>query len=296
MANNPITTPLPADLPTDWVYGQTVSPDGTDVGQTQQHGYNYLMQQVNAAQNAVSQVGTAFPQLYGQGDVVPVSGGGTGQTSLSAVTVGAASRLSAARTIALSGGATATATGFDGSANITIPVTGLDMSKANAGTLPVARGGTGVTSLETLGASLKVYPMYSSSVSSVDMNGYAANGIYNIQMPAGTNQTPFHTPLGETTSGYSAVTWYVLVVFGQGSYRVTQLCTSVYTTNYGFWWRTKHDNTWTPWKEVVDSENISSMTAGNANKWGGYTIWKGTQAQYDALSSKSSSTLYFIVG
>ena len=42
--------------------------------------------------------------------------------------------------------------------------------------------------------------------------------------------------------------------------------------------------------------SLGSVTVGNASKWGSYSIWKGTQAQYDALSSKSSTTLYFIVG
>ena len=71
MADNPITTPLPADLPTDWVSGQTVGPQGTDVGLTQQHGYNYLMQQVNAAQQAATQIGQAFSGLSGES--IPVS-------------------------------------------------------------------------------------------------------------------------------------------------------------------------------------------------------------------------------
>lgn len=63
MANNPITTPLPADLPTNWTYGQTIGASGTDVGLTAQHGYNYLMQQVNAAQQAATQIGQAFSGL-----------------------------------------------------------------------------------------------------------------------------------------------------------------------------------------------------------------------------------------
>ena len=63
MGTNPITVPLPADLPTDWSYGQTVGPDGTDVGLTEQHGYNYLMEQVNNAQTAASQVGKAVEDL-----------------------------------------------------------------------------------------------------------------------------------------------------------------------------------------------------------------------------------------
>lgn len=35
---------------------------------------------------------------------------------------------------------------------------------------------------------------------------------------------------------------------------------------------------------------------GNANTVGGYTIWVGTQAQYDAISSKSNTTIYMIKG
>ena len=62
-AVNPITVPLPADLPEDWVEGQTVAPDGADAGLTEQHGYNYLMEQVNAAQEALQQVADYFPSL-----------------------------------------------------------------------------------------------------------------------------------------------------------------------------------------------------------------------------------------
>lgn len=62
-AINPITVPLPADLPENWTEGQTVAPDGTDAGLTEQHGYNYLMAQVNAAQEALQQVADYFPNL-----------------------------------------------------------------------------------------------------------------------------------------------------------------------------------------------------------------------------------------
>ena len=75
MANNPITTPLPADLPTSWTYGQTIGASGTDVGLTPQHGYNYLMQQVNAAQQAATQIGQAFSGLpsLGSDGKIPAS-------------------------------------------------------------------------------------------------------------------------------------------------------------------------------------------------------------------------------
>jgi hypothetical protein len=75
--------------------------------------------------------------------------GMTGAVSVTTITgnAGTATKLQTARSIAISGGATGTATNFDGSAAITIPVTALDVSKATAGTLPVARGGTGATTL-----------------------------------------------------------------------------------------------------------------------------------------------------
>ena len=34
--------------------------------------------------------------------------------------------------------------------------------------------------------------------------------------------------------------------------------------------------------------------ANNSEKFGGYSLWVGTQAQYDAISSKSSTTIYII--
>lgn len=51
---------LPADLPEDWTQGQTISPNGTEVGLSEQHGYNYLMKQVNDTQNEVNNIGTTI--------------------------------------------------------------------------------------------------------------------------------------------------------------------------------------------------------------------------------------------
>jgi hypothetical protein len=55
--------------------------------------------------------------------------------------------LQTARTIAISGGVTGTATSFNGSANITIDATAINVGAATAGTLAVGRGGTGATTL-----------------------------------------------------------------------------------------------------------------------------------------------------
>lgn len=46
--------PLPADLPENWRSDQTVAPTGAEVGMDEQHGYNYLMRQVNNAQKAAT--------------------------------------------------------------------------------------------------------------------------------------------------------------------------------------------------------------------------------------------------
>ena len=84
MAVNPISSPLPADLPTNWQTGQTVAPNGSDVGLAQQYGYNYQSQQINAAQQAINTIGAQFPNLYGKDDIVPIANGGTGGTSVAA--------------------------------------------------------------------------------------------------------------------------------------------------------------------------------------------------------------------
>lgn len=69
MAENPITVNLPADLPEDWVENQIVAPEGQSAGLSQQHGYNYLMEQVNAAQTALNEVGAAFSGLATTEDI-----------------------------------------------------------------------------------------------------------------------------------------------------------------------------------------------------------------------------------
>ena len=63
--------------------------------------------------------------------------------------------LNVARTIALSGGATGTATEFNGSGNITIPVTALDPTKLSAA-VGIAKGGTGAATAEAARTNLAV--------------------------------------------------------------------------------------------------------------------------------------------
>lgn len=58
-----------------------------------------------------------------------------------------ATKLAAPRSFSISGGATAAAVNFDGSGNVILNVTALDVSKATLGILPVVRGGTGLNAV-----------------------------------------------------------------------------------------------------------------------------------------------------
>ena len=66
-----------------------------------------------------------------------------------------AATLETTRTIAISGGATGTATNFNGSANITIPVTSLDATKLS-GKVAIGNGGTNATDAAGARANLDV--------------------------------------------------------------------------------------------------------------------------------------------
>ena len=78
---NLFPTPFPADLPENWTQGQTVSPNGTEVGLAQQYGYNYLMQLVNSLASGLN--GVDSNALLTSLGIIPVANGGTGENTLS---------------------------------------------------------------------------------------------------------------------------------------------------------------------------------------------------------------------
>lgn len=67
--------PLPADLPENWTSGQTIAPTGEEVGLSNQHGYNYLMKQVNNAQKAATALNEGKLGLHGTADNGVVASG-----------------------------------------------------------------------------------------------------------------------------------------------------------------------------------------------------------------------------
>jgi hypothetical protein len=105
--------------------------------------------QVNADGQAVVNVPWVDTDTTLDSTKLPLAGGtmtgaitfAAGQTwpTFNQNTTGSAATLTTARTISLSGAATGTATSFNGSVNITIPVTDLNASNLSSGTVPDAR-------------------------------------------------------------------------------------------------------------------------------------------------------------
>ena len=50
----------------------------------------------------------------------------------------------------------------------------------------------------------------------------------------------------------------------------------------------------TAWKQIAFTDSNITGKAANSDKVGGYSVWVGTQADYNAITSKSSTTLYYI--
>lgn len=154
MANKPIVTPPQGDLPENWTTGQIVAPNGTEVGLSAQHGYNYLMQLVNAIADGVTAINDAFEALASLGedgkipsselpslDFVPLSQKGeasgvaeldeNGHVPLAQLLAGVANGLAT----------------LDSNAQVpTAQIPDLNTSKLTAGVLGLARGGTGKSS------------------------------------------------------------------------------------------------------------------------------------------------------
>jgi hypothetical protein len=67
--------PLPADLPENWTSGQIIAPTGAEAGLDDQHGYNYLMKQVNNAQKAATALNEGKADSVDPHDLfIPITG------------------------------------------------------------------------------------------------------------------------------------------------------------------------------------------------------------------------------
>jgi hypothetical protein len=162
--------------------------------------------------NNGTDVGLAFNRVVA--DVVGnVTGDLTGTASNATV-------LQTARTIAISGNVTGTATSFDGSGNISIPVTAINADGITSGTLGVARGGTGATTLNseaviignTTGAVKFVAPGTSGNVLTSNGSAWASQAI----AAGGNYVAQFYTSPATWTKPASVKAVKVTVIGGGG--------------------------------------------------------------------------------
>lgn len=132
------------------------------------------------------------------------------QTTVSG-NAGTATKLATARGIGISGAVTGAAVSFDGSAAITIATTAIDVSKATAGVLPVARGGTGNatnTSASCSGNAATATKLATART----INGVAFDGTKNITINVDTTSldSRYLRLSGGTVSGALTVTGQIL--------------------------------------------------------------------------------------
>ena len=134
----------------------------------------------------------------------------------------------------------------------------------------------------------------SSRDTNTDMNTLISQGITGIMYTEGTNQTNLHTPLGETTSGYSTISYYnVETISYSGGSRLCQIALSCLSHNPGMWYRIKHDANWRKWNKVsIDghTHSASNITSGTLPVTRGGTGVTSIDALKNVLGIGSSSS------
>ena len=123
------------------------------------------------------------------------------------------------------------------------------------GTLGIANGGTGATTAANARTNLGIFYDNTATLGTTDFNTMLTPGSYRVLFNSGVNQTTYHTPFGEITSGYNTVTHYNLLVIGVAT-RLTQICSSAYNHNRGMWYRFRHDSAFSPWYQITSIDDI----------------------------------------
>ena len=111
----------------------------------------------------------------------------------------------------------------------------------------------------------------------VDMNQLTKPGAYRNLFDSGVAQAPYHTPFGEEIAGYDNATYYNIIVLGELN-RLTQICTSVFTHNRGYWWRARHDSYWSPWFRIATITSEPSTAGARAISAGTTDLTAGASA------------------
>lgn len=207
------------------------------------------------------------------------------QTTVSG-NAGSATKLATARTIAISGGATGTATSFNGTANITIPVTSLDATKL-----------TGTASIDTTGnaatATKATQDSAGQDIADTYIKGLSVSG-KTITYTKGDGDT------GTITTQDTTYSTFVKSGSSAASGLVPAPSTTAGTTKFlredGTWTVPPDTNTWT--KVSTTADGYISQLSGSSSQWlDGTGAWSApTASSIGALASTTKYALSSSVG
>ena len=197
--------------------------------------------------------------------VLPIANGGTGNTTGA---VASADSLTTARNIRTNLATTSSAT-FDGSADVNPGVTGI---------LPTANGGTGNSSGSV--ASLTTARNFQTNLASTSAASF--NGTANV--------TPGVTGTLPVANGGTGATTLTGLVKGNGTSAMTAV-----TAPSGAIVGTTDTQTLTGKTISLANNTLTGAVTGSTNgTMTSKTLWTGTQAQYNAIGTKDSNTVYIV--
>ena len=216
--------------------------------------------------------------------------------------VASATKLNTARTISLSGGATGTATSFDGTANITIPVTSLDATKLS-GTASISTTGNAATATQDASGNV-ITSTYATKTEVSTADATLQTNINKKQdtLVSGTNiKTINNTSLlgsGNITISAGASDW--------ASITNKPFNYTTFSSQPTYFWGTNDGTTY----QVYGTSNLSVSTAGSSTYadvlstsrtlWGqsfnGTNNVSGTISGCDRIYNAADSDLYLGYG
>ena len=222
-----------------------------------------------------------------------------------------ATKLNTARTIGLSGGATGTATSFDGSANITIPVTSLDATKLS-----------GTASINTTGNAATAATATSATKATQDASGNVITSTYatktEVSTADATLQTNIDAKQDTLVSATNIKTINNTSLLGSGNITISAGASdwasitnkpfnyTAFSSQPTYFWGTNDGTTY----QVYDPSNLSVSTAGSSTYadilstsrtlWGqsfdGTNNVSGTISGCDHIYNAADSDLYLGYG
>ena len=112
-----------------------------------------------------------------------------------------------------------------------------------------------------------------------DFNFHAGGFYTDIFFEPAEDQSPYHTPLGE--SGVKEAAWYTVFTLGNSSTRLTQIALMPYSHERKTYIRYEHDGEWSKWQKVATKDDLETETTKQMQ-----AIAAETAARAQALAGK----------